>query len=206
MGVRIDQTSDVWFFEDNKDLVSSIPASSIVSDNYTGNKKRSFDNSSETGTNSINNINKQFFKSLLANQPYFINLLLHTNFEDGIYNEASDYVQNVLRCNESVTCNWINHVFDEYRDDEDVTIGILSIIALLNIDSMYLSSLMNILSTAYNSDSPELQVAAIKVMENLRNDSCLRILQGKQSEYSWIKHYANNVITELKKELKEYVA
>lgn len=203
--IIIDQSTDCRFFDSNPELVSS-QNNSPSDDAFTGIKRHHRGYPSTTDTVDINHINRMHLEYLIQNQPYFLNMLAHTTFEDGCYNDASDYVQESLKINESATCNWLNILFDQYREDEDVTSGILSIIALLCIDPMYLGSLMNIISSAMSSNNPDLQASAIHVMENIRNLSCLKILRTNKSQYPWIEYYANKVMTELEKELNINVA
>ena len=153
-----------------------------------------------TDTDAINQINEEFALRLKARSKYFIISLKMADFEDGMTNELSDEVEQYLAHNKYPTYAWLNSLYSQNQTDYEVIAGLLRIINL-TIDTSDSNYLLPIVKCGLNDRNIEAQEAAIMVVERWRTKECLDALQTAHFSSPWIKEYADNIISELIKEL-----
>lgn len=161
-----------------------------------------------TNSESVEKENRNHIDKLRNNEFYFVQILLHSSFEDGNSNEAIEYIKEQLSINSVATSNWLAEFFvkNQQRDCDGMEIlyGLLRIIAYLNdIDCFdYIrGTLVVILQAALNTDTIYLQEAALMVIESWRNKDCLHLLKEMKFEDSYIQKYADIIKNELIQEL-----
>ena len=116
-----------------------------------------------TSQKSINYQNNEFFDFLRSKEEYFITILHRCDFEDGMKNDAIVFIQQNLRQNESVTCNWLNEIYGKYLDDKLVLCGILRIVAFVRIRN-YDSTFVPMILASLKDPSIDCQEAALMLI------------------------------------------
>lgn len=155
-----------------------------------------------TSQESINFHNNEFLEFLRSKEHYFITLLHRCDFEDGMSNDAIVFIQQNLRHNESVTCNWLNEIYGKYLTDKLVLRGILRIVAFVRINN-YDSTFVPMILASLRDTSTDCQEAALMLIEVIRSKECLDALKETTFTSPWIKEYAEGIIKELTEELTQ---
>lgn len=167
-----------------------------------------------TSTSDINKQNVVDLNKLDKQTEMFINLLIHSDFEDGYTNYAIDFVSDKMKSNAFAVCIWLNKIYMQYTSNKNldenniVVTGILRIVAYLNQTKEFADILPSfyamIRASVLSSDISE-QEAALMVIENWRNKESLAILDESVDHIKdhSLKKYAMKLQTEISKELKE---
>lgn len=191
--------------EDNFEikLVGDNQATSLRSAQQLLNNKIA--NSASTSTTSLRQMNLDLLEEFNQKQHKFVYLLHHTNFEDGIDNEATEFFYNLFRQDPCISLFWLSGVYTDNQKDVAVIEGILRIISMLDAVE-YRKYILPLVKASFNDKHVEVQEAAIMVAENWRNKMCLDALQTNRFSSTWIQDYANQVIEELKEELADEIS
>ena len=152
----------------------------------------------------INEFNRNYFNSLLAHNDAFIGSLLHVDFEDGMDNEAIDFVEHSIKLNESVTYNWINRLFTLYMTDYRVISRLLRIIAALEIND-YSLSLADHIKAGLADKHVQVQEAALMVIESWASKECVDILRTVNVSNKLIQNYADKLLVSIENKLLKNV-
>lgn len=131
--------------------------------------------------------------------PAFINLLHHTSFEDGVSNEAIEWVQSYYNTNVSLTLLWLYSVRAQCQDDDVVLDSLLRLLAYVEIPQVYAMSMVPLVELALTKES--CQESAIMLCEIWRSRECLSALNSAHIAQFGVRNYAEKVIAELKNEL-----
>lgn len=131
--------------------------------------------------------------------PAFINLLHHTSFEDGVSNEAIEWVQSYYNTNVSVTLLWLYSVRAQSQDDDVVLDSLLRLLAYMEVPQVYAMSMVPLVELALTKEN--CQESAIMLCEIWRSRECLSALNSAHIAQLGVRNYAEKVIAELKNEL-----
>lgn len=164
-----------------------------------------------TDNRNINEVNKDYLEQLNIKNDFFINLLLHSDFEDGMENPAILFVEKNLINNAFVTYLWLSNIYNIYLNISDydkqrnkILSGILRIFAYISGNS-YLKTieptLLGLIKLALSDNDLSVKESGIMLIEELRDLSALEILKNFDFSNTIIANYANEVIKELEKEL-----
>lgn len=162
-------------------------------------------NSTSTSTSSQRQQNIELLEEFNRKQQKFVYLLHHTNFEDGIDNEATEFFYGLFKQDPCISLFWLSGVYTDNQEDVAVIEGILRIISLLDAVE-YRKYVLPLVKASFNDQNIEVQEAAIMVAENWRNKMCLDALQTNKFASTWIQDYANQIIEELKEELMDEIS
>lgn len=162
--------------------------------------------SNTTDSKSLNELNNIFYRKLESSKNKFIDLIHHSDFEDGCENEVIRYIQEKVDENASVTINWLASVYNELkRVDESVVIAILRSFAYIkdNKNFMYIEAVCNlIIENCLRSASVGIQEAALMVIESLRTKKMYSIMSQIDFSESILLSYEETIKSELKEELE----
>ena len=127
----------------------------------------------------------------------FIKLLRATKFEDGEYNEAYDYFENIkieLGVNFS---EWIAGVCRDYIDDDDIVVKLLTIFADYDFDQ--LSSVQSwIIIANINNRSNAVKSAALNIIDSWHNEVALSFLNHFEiPKEPWLRLKYNTIKKDL---------
>ncbi len=185
---------------------------SLYQDGITSPFLSSFWTSKETtDTNDVEQKNRNHIDKLKAQENTFIDILLHTDFEDGESNEATDFIYSSLEENSMPTSIWIADLFRKYSKNMDsfsttITYGLLRIIAYLdNKDCFnYIKSvLILILESAIHSNIIYIQEAALMVIESWRDKDSYELIENYTfGESKYLETYSKALKTELSQEFQ----
>lgn len=164
-----------------------------------------------TDNSNINELNKEYIEKLNLKNDYFINLLLHTDFEDGIENPAIIYVETNMNNNIFATYLWLSNLYNAYSFIQDfdkkrnaILLGILRIFSYISGYS-YLKciepTLLGLVKIALLDENLAVKEAGIMVIEELRDEDSLKLLESIDFSNTVLEKYARKVIEELKNEL-----
>lgn len=169
-----------------------------------------WNNKETTDTVDVEKENRKYIDRLKTKESFFIDILLHTDFEDGETNEAIDFVNSALEENSMPTSLWIADLFNKYSKNTDsfsitITYGLLRIIAYLdNKDCFnYIKSvLLLILDSAIHSNIIFIQEAALMVIESWRDKDSYSLIENYNFEQSsYLDAYSKALKKELIKEI-----
>ncbi len=161
--------------------------------------------SDSTSTSSQRQMNLELLDVFNKKQPKFVYLLHHTNFEDGMENEATGFFGELFKMDPCISLFWLSGVYTENMTDIAVVEGILRIISMLDAVE-YRKYILPLVKASFNDKNVEVQEAAIMVAEKWRNKMSLEALQTTSFASKWIQEYANQVMDELKEELADEVS
>ena len=133
-----------------------------------------------------------------------LGLLKHTDFEDGMNNAAIDYVRIFLKKNYFVTISWLNIIYSENQNDQEILSALLRVIAM-TIKKEDSNKLLPLVKAGLNEQNVNTQESAIIVIEQWRTKECLLALESTKFESRMIKEYADEVKKELIKELHDVI-
>lgn len=155
-----------------------------------------------TNTDNINALNKYYEDFLDKHQDSFLRMLRYSNFEDGMTNDAIEEAKRLLSENKYVTICWLNKLYSKNQKDQEILESLLRVIGM-TIGKEDSDTLLPVVISGLTEKSSKTQEAAIMVIEEWRTEECLQALQNRQSFNSdWIKDYAEDIISELQRELK----
>lgn len=161
--------------------------------------------SDSTSTSSQRQMNLELLEKFNQKQAKFVYLLHHTNFEDGLENEATEFFGRLFKEDPCISLFWLSGVYTENMTDIAVVEGILRIISMLDAVE-YRKYILPLVKASFNDKNVEVQEAAIMVAEKWRNKMCLEALQTTSFASDWIQEYANQVMDELKEELADEIS
>ena len=153
-----------------------------------------------TDTNDINALNKCYKDFLDKHQDSFLRMLRYTNFEDGMTNDAIEETKRFLSENKYVTICWLNELYSKNQKDQEILESLLRVIGMA-IGKEDSDTLLPIVIAGLTEVSSKTQEAAIMVIEEWRTESCLQALKNRSYNSDWIRNYANEIISELQREL-----
>lgn len=154
-----------------------------------------------TSQPNINLQNRKFLDFLRTKEAYFVTLLHRCDFEDGMSNDAIEFVRQNMHANESVTCNWLNEIYGRYQNDRQVLCGILRTVSFLHVRN-YDATFTPMIIASLKDSSEECQEAALMLVETIRSKECLTAVRNTHFDSLWIKDYADNIVRELTDELE----
>lgn len=158
-----------------------------------------------TSTSTQRQMNLELLEEFEKKQAKFVYLLHHTNFEDGLENEATEFFGKLFKKDPCISLFWLSGVYTDNMTDIAVVEGILRIISLLDAVE-YRKYILPLVKASFNDKNVEVQEAAIMVAEKWRNKMCLDALKTTDFASSWIQKYANQVIEELAEELEDEIS
>jgi len=161
--------------------------------------------SDSTSTSSQRQMNLELLEEFNNKQSKFVYLLHHTNFEDGLENDATEFFSKLFKKDPCISLFWLSGVYTENMTDIAVVEGILRIISMLDAVE-YRKYILPLVKASFNDKNVEVQEAAIMVAEKWRNKMCLEALQTTSFASKWIQEYANQVMDELKEELADEIS
>lgn len=166
------------------------------SSDITGNSSLS----DSTETRDINAINDKFLNTLRERTDSYVKLIARTDFEDGMTNDAIEEARSYYLQNKSVTINWFSEIYSKNQRNAMVISGLLRIISMIVLVSDS-ASLIPIVKCGLSDNSSIAQESALMVIEEWRTKECLDAIKTSNFEFSWIKDYAQKIVSELEKEL-----
>lgn len=166
---------------------------------------------SMTDNKSINELNKDYIERLNLKNNFFINLLLHSDFEDGMKNPAIIFVEQNMANNVFATYLWLSNLYNSYLNISDfdkqrnkILSGILRIFSYVSGNS-YLqtikSTLLGLIKLALSDNDLSVKEAGVMLIEELRDSESLELLKSFDFSNTVINKYTDKVINELEKEL-----
>lgn len=183
----------------NTDIGKSINLD--ISDSYS--IFGSFINESEsTSDEDIRKADITYLNALLNISDKIVYLILHSHFEDGMANPATETVRYIFYSRPYIAANWICMLFSANQNNDRIISGLLRIIS--TFDKNYSSIFIPLVRSGLSDKSPLIQESAIMVIEEWRTEECLSALECTNLTSQWIKEYAESVIDELKEELMRY--
>lgn len=163
-----------------------------------------------TNSESVEKENRNHIDKLRGNEFYFVQILLHSSFEDGNSNKAIEYIKEQLSINSVATSNWLAEFFvrnkNKDADGIEILYGLLRIIAYLNDRDCFdyiRGTLSLILRVALKTDTAYLQEAALMVIESWRDKDCLHLLKEMKFKDAYIQKYVGIIKNELTSELED---
>ena len=189
--------------EDNFEL--RLVDDSQVSSNQGVQKILQSEKGDSTSTSTQRQMNLELLEEFNKKQAKFVYLLHHTNFEDGLENEATEFFGKLFKKDPCISLFWLSGVYTDNMTDIAVIEGILRIISLLDAVE-YRKYILPLVKASFNDKNVEVQEAAIMVAEKWRNKMCLEALQTTSFASKWIQEYANQVMDELKEELADEIS
>lgn len=187
-----------FFLLDDYYNTNYFPKNSFVSENAS------------TDSQSVEAENRRHIERLRNNEFYFLQLLSHSDFEDGNSNEAISYIEEQLSINSIATSTWMAEFFDKQQrrgdDGIEMLYGLLRIIAYLNNTDCfnYIQGVLKlILQVALQNSAVYLQEAALMVIESWRSKDYLQLLKEMTFKNPYIQKYADIIKNELTSELEE---
>lgn len=148
--------------------------------------------SQSTSSYSINEINRRYEENLNNLEPMFVFMLHHTDFEDGMSNEAIQFISHFIEENECVTLLWLHGVYGRHQDDETVVSGIMLILAYLqpNISDNFI----DLIKAGLIDDSPLVIEAAVCLAESWGTDACYDALNKVSLKVPALEIYRQQVL------------
>lgn len=131
---------------------------------------------------------------------FFISLLKDTDFEDGYENSAVAFFKNMLNENYAIAFIWINNLYINNIDNEDIIEKILRILSFLKYDETTMASFPILAANAIMMGSDNVKEAAIMAFEAWRTPKCLGLLKKLKVEKEWLRSYLRQVVNELEQE------
>lgn len=189
--------------EDNFEL--RLVDDSQVTSHRSDQKMLQAEKDDSTSTSTQRHKNLELLEEFNKKQAKFVYLLHHTNFEDGLENEATEFFGKFFEKDPCISLFWLSGVYTDNMTDIAVVEGILRIISLLDAVE-YRKYILPLVKASFNDKNVEVQEAAIMVAEKWRNKMCLEALQTTSFASKWIQEYANQVIDELKEELADEIS
>lgn len=201
-GIEINEIPQITL-EDNFEL--RLVDDSQVSSYRNEQKVLQSDKGDSTSTSTQRQMNLELLEEFNKQKAKFVYLLHHTNFEDGLDNEATEFFSKLFKKDPCISLFWLSGVYTDNMTDIAVVEGILRIISMLDAVE-YRKYILPLVKASFNDKNVEVQEAAIMVAEKWRNKMCLEALQTTSFASKWIKEYANQVMNELKEELADEIS
>lgn len=133
--------------------------------------------------------------------PFFISLLKDTDFEDGYENPAVAFFKSMVNENYAISFIWINNLYINNIDNQDIIEKILRILCFLKYDETTMASFPIIAANAIITGNDNVKEAAIMAFETWRTPACLGLLKKIKVEKEWLRLYLHQVIDELEQEV-----
>lgn len=170
-----------------------------------------FSSENMTDSSNINEINKKHLELLSSKNDFFVNLLLHTDFEDGMDNKAIAFVEKNINENVFATYLWLSNLYNLYSRIHEydmnrnlILAGILRIFSYISGNS-YLRSieptLLGLIKSALSDSNLVVKEAGVMVIEELRDKESLELLKQFNFKGTLIEKYVKTVTKELEEEL-----
>ena len=153
-----------------------------------------------TKTEDINAINKAYRAKLFDETESFVYELVRTDFEDGMENSLTEEIRGYIQENAFATYSWLNHIYADSQDNDNIIAGLLRIIAM-DVEEEDYDDLLPIVKAGLCDYGTKVQEAALMVIEKWRTKNCLIALKTANIQSRWIREYANKVKAELINEL-----
>lgn len=126
-------------------------------------------------------------------------LILEDSFEYGYENRADILVKEQMNINNSATKEWLNNIFAQNYSDENLTIGILRLVARIDLaDIEPQGSTMAMAALSHKNE--EIQECGIRAFESWSSSRHLNILKTVRVTSSWLKDYLKSVIKDIESE------
>lgn len=135
-------------------------------------------------------------RKLLKKQ--IIDLINCSEIEWGEYSEFERYFCQNIDIN---LLTLINQIFVENINNEDIIVKIFHAISLLSYEQTFPNAQTMCLA-ALSVDNIAIQESAIQLFEEWRNEEALSLLKKIRIKEEWLKEYADKIIDELEKELR----
>ncbi|MEY8684829.1 hypothetical protein AB9N12_01365 [Bacteroides sp. AN502(2024)] len=144
---------------------------------------------------------KNFIHHYQSELRTFVWTLKHTDFEDGVENDIIKEVESYIRTNKFVTYLWLHTIYSNNQKDVDVLAGLLRIIGM-TVENDDTDMLLTMVKAGLSDPHSQTQEAALMVIEQWRTLNCLAIIETAPTfTSSWIRDYAEQIKSELKKEI-----
>lgn len=151
-------------------------------------------------TTDINYLNDKFMNALRKRTESFVKLIIRTDFEDGMTNDAVEEARSYYLQNKFVTINWFGEIYSKNQRNAIVISGLLRIISMIVLVSDS-TSLIPIVKCGLADNSSIAQESALMVIEEWRTKECLDAIETTNFKSSWMTDYAQKIAFELKEEL-----
>lgn len=161
-------------------LVEVIESDSTIIDENFINRRR------------LSNLRRRFTRELLQ-------VINQEDFEYGKENKADLLVKQQMNVNESVTKEWLNHIFVENFDNVPVLVGILRIIGHIDYDDIRPHGVTMALSALTHSEF-EVKECGIRALENWETLENIKVLENLNVSPKWLQDYINQVVIDLRKQ------
>lgn len=144
---------------------------------------------------------RKFLDLWNSEEHYFVALLHHTSFEDGMDNVAIDFVRKFSALNVMLTCIGLYSVRGKYMNDFVVLNGLIRIIAYLDLPYELCVACIPMIGEALNSRNIECQESAIMLCETWNTKECADALEMALKDgyinTTAIYRYASDVLNEI---------
>jgi len=141
-----------------------------------------------------NVINK---KRALQLEKEFTNKLLHylreDEFEYGFENRADLLIKNQMKINSLATKEWLNKIYVSNFNNPEILIGILRLVARVNIDEISPEGKTMAIASLSHKNS-EVQECGIRAFESWGTLNSLEILRNVRVQTTWLHEYLQKVI------------
>lgn len=198
VGIELSDTGDGQY----KVAKENFADGDFYSCNDISSQSISFKDPTSTNRFDINAINEAHLQRMDGDKPLFLYLLSHSEFEDGMNNEAIEFLASRFKENEMATFKWLNKEYASLSSDPILLSGLLRCIAMSDCASNDPSfTTMAISGLAHKSI--DVNEAAIGLIEAIRSAECLNALKEHAFEMPLLEDYRKIVADELEKELAE---
>lgn len=153
----------------------------------------------QTEENAANNARLQHYRRDLSAR--FLNLVAESDLDYGFSSALDTFLRKCLAENALVTKDWLNALFVEYFGNVAVVTGILRTVAHLEYNEVTPQGPTMALA-ALSHANVEVKECGIRALESWARPDCLRILENLGGLEPWMREYVNQVIADLKLELK----
>jgi len=144
--------------------------------------------SKSTDSSSKNNVINENYKFLLKEQePAFVQMLKETEFIDGMDNRATEYFANLLKKYKSDALLWIQDLFLQNINNENIVVKILSLFMDYSYGDLYPASQMIALASKEHS-STAVKSAVFSLFGHWCNKESLELLEAyNEPQEFWLK-------------------
>lgn len=151
---------------------------------------------------SENILNENRRKYMNSKTREFLYLLRHSYFENGMENEASRFIDNLMEKNICVTREWINDIFIENYNNTDVAIKILYLIADYSRNDMG-NNAISMAVMGLNHKDDMVKSAALKAIDHWNSIDMLPILKNIEIKTPWVENMLNIIVQQIENVCKD---
>ncbi|MDR1244788.1 MAG: hypothetical protein LBJ98_02280 [Endomicrobium sp.] len=153
-----------------------------------------------TNSSSKNDVISENYKFLLREQEFtFVQMLKETEFVDGMDNRVTEYFANLLTKHKNDALLWIQDVFLQNINNEDIVIKILSLFMDYSYDDLYPASQMIALASKEHK-STAVKSVAFSLFGHWCSKESLELLEAyNEPQEFWLKMKYDTLKTVIRK-------